>query len=121
MGIKWVYAFLCIHLHRSKNNLKVNGNILGKRHNRWQVSFYPVNFFLFKFCTFVFMESNNNNQEKTEKKEKNVGKLPKDEFPSVFTSLEQRNSIIGHLPLTKFRKIKKNLRVYNTITGTNGY
>lgn len=45
--------------------------------------------------------------------------VDKDEFkfPSVFDDWEERYKIFSHLPTTKIRKIKKNPKILNTITG----
>jgi hypothetical protein len=53
----------------------------------------------------------------SEKKEKKSLKIPKDEFPNVFATQEERDKIVCNLPLTKLRKLKKNCKSYNTVTG----
>jgi len=45
----------------------------------------------------------------SEKKEKKSLKIPKDEFPNVFATQEERDKIVCNLPLTKLRKLKKKL------------
>jgi len=42
------------------------------------------------------------------KKEKKNLKLPKDDFPSVFASEEDKDKVVAHLPIIKIKKVKKN-------------
>jgi len=51
------------------------------------------------------------------KKEKKNLKLPKDDFPSVFASEEDKDKVVAHLPIIKIKKVKKTPKIYNVIAG----